>query len=387
MDGVGICAENYTRWINEDHGEAYIFVPSTGDNEDRDTLSVIRTPSIPFALMKPYRLGMPWLSRKVTGLLKTLPFTIVHSHTPFIAGRTARRVAKQHCIPHVTTFHTKYRDDISRIVGGASIVDPIVSQIVAFYDTVDMVTVPNEATAATLHSYGYAGDTQVIPNGTDLDAVAPESRQQFARRGEELAGVAPGEFVFLFVGQHRWEKNVRLVIEALGRLNATLRGDASDTRRPFAALFVGEGKDSADMHELVDSVGLSREAVCLGKIVDREAMKCIYARSNLFLFPSLYDTSGLVMQEAAAFGVPSVAARGASAAEVIRDGENGFITDNDPDDLEALLRSIIGRPDQIERVGQEAQRTVHRSWRDSVRIAVDLYWQLIKEKRAGTGSS
>ena len=87
------------------------------------------------------------------------------------------------------------------------------------------------------------------------------------------------------------------------------------------------------------------------------------------------------MQEAAAFSVPSVVARGASAACVVRDGENGFVTDNNPESLSELLRLVVGQPELIGRVGDAARRTVHRTWRESVCEAVNLYRALIEEKK------
>jgi len=48
----------------------------------------------------------------------------------------------------------------------------------------------------------------------------------------------------------------------------------------------------------------------------------------LFLFPSLYDNSGLVKIEAAARFTPCLFVNGSAAATGITDGVNGFLNDD-----------------------------------------------------------
>ena len=54
-----------------------------------------------------------------------------------------------------------------------------------------------------------------MDNGSDLVADYPD--KYFADARNRL-GIRPEEFVMLFVGQHIWEKNPKLVIEALALL-------------------------------------------------------------------------------------------------------------------------------------------------------------------------
>ena len=49
------------------------------------------------------------------------------------------------------------------------------------------------------------------------------------------------------------------------------------------------------------------------------------------LFPSIFDTDGLVVKEAAAKGTPSLVIKNTGAAEQIEDGVNGWALDNDID--------------------------------------------------------
>lgn len=141
---------------------------------------------------------------------------------------------------------------------------------------------------------------------SDLVADYPDSYFADARKA---LGIAPEEFVMLFVGQHIWEKNPRLVIEALAQIPDV----------PFRMYFVGNGYAAHAMKDLVSEKGLDGKVTFVGTVTDREAITRYYAASDLFLFPSLYDNAPLVVREAAALHTPAVMASGATASTILID--------------------------------------------------------------------
>jgi 1,2-diacylglycerol 3-alpha-glucosyltransferase len=372
MDGVGLCVENYTRWLDAKHGSAYAIVPHVPRYVDNDTFPIIRYPSLPLLIMPPYRLGVPWASPAVGKLLTVTPFDLVHSHSPFVAGRMAQRTAERHSIPHVTTFHTKYREDARRYLRSERLAEIFIHQILRFYDSCDAVWTPSEATEAILRGYGYQGEITVAPNGSDLSPPTPDEYARYRRKGQTMIRMPEDTFVFLFVGQHRWEKNVKLIIRTIGRLQ-----EHGGLPCPIALVFAGEGYASEMMRRLAGRVGIGEQTRFLGKIVGRERIKGLYARADLFFFPSIYDNAPLVMREAAAFGVPTVVARGSSAAEAIVDGKNGFAVPNDPDAAADILYRLLHNRDLIKRVGEDASRTVYRGWEEIVEWVAVQYEQII----------
>ena len=155
---------------------------------------------------------------------------------------------------------------------------------------------------------------------------------------------------------------------------------------PFACVFIGEGYATAEMKKLAQDVGIARNVRFLGKIVDREALKGAYARAGLFLFPSLYDNAPLVMREAAAFSVPTVVAADSTIAEVVSDGDNGFVTENDPEKFAHRLRTLIRQPDLLARVGRRASETIFQSWEEVVEWAADEYRAIVEQWRRDSRS-
>ena len=129
---------------------------------------------------------------------------------------------------------------------------------------------------------------------------------------------------------------------------------------------------------LIGQLGLSHRVTLLGNIYDRERLKRIYAAADLFLFPSLYDTCGLVVREAAAMHTPSILLRESTAATAITDGINGFLTHNDPVDFVQQITYLMNRPEEIARVGEKAAKTISRSW-ESVIEEVALRYRDLQE--------
>lgn len=365
MDGVSVCMQNYAYWMQKKVGGTFVVTPNVpGADYASLPYKVLDYFSVPVPFRHPYVTGIAEIDPSFLARVSKIEFKIVHAHCPFTSGLAAMRIARNRRIPLVATFHSKYRDDFARVLPEAA-VKAVVKLIVEFYERADLVWVPQESVIDVIREYGYKGEVEVMDNGSDLVADYPE---KFFVDARNRLGIAPGEFVLLFVGQHIWEKNPRLIIEALAKI--------PDVQ--FRMFFAGNGYAASAMKELVSERGLDSKVTFLGTITDRARLTDYYAASDLFLFPSLYDNAPLVVREAAALHSPSVMARGATASTIIDDGRNGFLVDNDPDCLARLLRELIADPDRVRRVGLQASKTLVRSWEDCVGEVLDRYNVLLK---------
>lgn len=371
MDGVAVCMENYAKWMQKMAGGVKVITPNVPEADysklDYDVLDYV---SVPVPKRHPYVTGIAEIDPRFLAKIAKIRFKIVHAHCPFASGLAAQRLAKLQGIPCVATFHSKYRDDFARVLPQV-IVDGIIKYIIDFYENADLVWVPQESVIDVIREYGFKGHVEVMDNGSDLVADYPEKCFVDARNA---LGIKPEEFVLLFVGQHIWEKNPRLIIESLANM-----GDV-----PFRMFFVGTGYAAEDMKSLVSEKGLDDKVTFVGNITDRQRLTLYYAASDLFLFPSLYDNAPLVVREAAALHTPSVMAEGATASAILTDGENGFLVKNDPAEMEALLRKLIADPERVHRVGVQASHSIVRSWEDCVGEALDRYNMLLRIRNLPT---
>jgi len=356
MDGVTITVKNYAFWLNKLLGPTYVVTPFVPNHKDEEPFPVIRFLSFPTIVRPPYRIGLPDLDIRLQYLLKNRDFNIVHAHSPFAAGLLARKVAREKGIPIIATFHSKYRDDLQRAIGIKPIVDDQVKRIIDFYYSVDHVWVPQESVAITLREYGYKGPYEVVENGIDMKP--PADITPFRNRGAEYLGFPEGVPVGLYVGQHILEKNLEFLVRSLPAVIAAIPD--------FRMVFVGKGYAKAQLKELARDLKIDNRIIFHDVIYDRELLQSIYARADLFLFPSLYDNAPLVVREAAAFKTPAVLINGATAAEVINDGRNGYLSENS---LEAFSARVIqALHDEAGRlqVAEEAQKTLCRTWENVV---------------------
>ncbi|MBR4827078.1 MAG: glycosyltransferase [Bacteroidales bacterium] len=371
MDGVAVCVENYAKWLQKMAGDVKVITPNV-PSADYSSLpyEVLSYFSVPVPKRPPYVTGIAEIDPKFLASIALKRFKIVHAHCPFGSGLVAQRIAKLQGIPLIATFHSKYRDDFSRVLPKAA-VDVVIKFIIEFYESADLVWVPQESVIDVIREYGYKGNVEVMDNGSDLVADYPD---QFFADARNALGIKPEEFVMLFVGQHIWEKNPRLVIEALARMKDV----------PFRMFFVGRGYAEQEMKDLVSERGLTDRVTFVGNVGERDVITRYYAAADLFLFPSLYDNAPLVVREAAALHTPSVMAAGATASTILTDGQNGFLVENDPASMEAKLRELAADPERVRRAGIQASRTIVRSWEDCVGEALDRYNMLLKIRNLPT---
>ena len=368
MDGVAVCVQNYAYWLQQKVGGVSVITPNKmGANYGQYPYEVLDYLSVPVPFRHPYVTGIAQIDPLFRAKLARRKFKIVHAHSPFSSGLMAAQVAKSQNIPLVATFHSKFKDDFKKVVPSDMLVDQAIKIVMEFFDRADEVWVPQASVEEVIREYGYKGHVEVVDNGSDLVADYPESYFEDSRR---VLGIAPDEFVFLFVGQHIWQKNTRFIIEGLERIKDL----------PFRMFFVGTGYAADEMKQLVHEKGLDSKVTFTGMLTERDQITRYYAAADLFLFPSLYDNAPLVVREAAALHTPAVMIEGSTAATILRDGENGFLVQDSLDDFEARLRALYADRPQVRRVGAAASRSIVRSWEDVVDEVLDRYNHIIARK-------
>ncbi len=370
MDGVTLTVSNYLSELSATLGPTCAVVPAFPGYRDSRPADTYRYFSLPLIFRSPYRLGIPQLDLPLKRMLQRQRFDLVHAHSPFQAGRLALKLARQRGIPVVATFHTKYRDKLDNALRFSALVDWEVSRIVDYYESVDQVWVPSEASRETLREYGYSGPAEVVRHGIDIGSPADE--EALHRRAERLLGVSAEDFVFLYVGEHAWEKNLAFLIRSLAAVKRT--GER------FKMVFVGEGYAARAMKRMTAKLGLGDQTIFTGVLRDRTMLAACYSRADCFLFPSLFDTCGLVVREAAACGVPSVLIAGSAAAEGVVDRFNGFVTKNSIGVYAETLRMLIANPLSVAGVGGSARLTLCRSWKRAVEEVKDRYLCLARKR-------
>lgn len=375
MDGVGQVVEHYTHDLNLKGHETYAVVAGDADaphyDESIGEKNTIRTRMYALPLVRPY--GIVKVSKKVRAQVEKIPFDIVHAHSPFYMGSFAEKVAKKRNVPLVSTFHSQFKDDILGVVHSRIIANIAVKFLIRHYKKADEVWAPSLGSAKVLKKYGYKGDVFIVENASDMPVPSEDEKKTLAKKGLENIGKESCDMpILLYVGQLKVEKNIMLILKALKVLK--------DYGFNFLMVFVGSGPDQGHMESYVLKNGLSEHVIFAGKITDREKLKTYYAAASLFLFPSFYDTFGIVKVEAAAFSVPVVFASGSCIAENITDGENGFVAENDPISYAEKIMAVFSDKNLLMKVGLGARKSLYRNW-DMVASEVEARYKALIEKK------
>ncbi len=373
IDGVANAVTNYAQIITREHGRAAVVTPYYPEADDSVyAFPVYRYPSLDMTKLVGYRAGMPF-SPELMQKLKEQDFDLIHSHCPITSTLLSRALREQIRVPLVFTYHTKFDIDIANVVRSKLLQEEAARLLVANIAACDEVWTVSRGAGENLEKLGYRGDWSVMPNGVDF----PRGRVDEALVGQTTGGYdLPADVpVFLFVGRMMWYKGIRIILDAL----KALREGGQD----FRMVFVGGGGDRDEIVETSEKLGLSDRVFFVPPIHDRELIRAWYCRADLFLFPSTFDTNGLVVREAAACALPSVLVRGSCAAEDVTDGVNGFLIEENAASMAAMLRELCGQRQTMRNVGEHAQRELYISWEEAVANACEGYGRVLERYRSG----
>jgi UDP-glucose:(heptosyl)LPS alpha-1,3-glucosyltransferase len=148
---------------------------------------------------------------------------------------------------------------------------------------------------------------RVVYNGVDRRRFHPGLRELHRTRVRRECGLSETEPVVLFVGSGFARKGLADLIRALVHTEVRILVVGRDRTRPY------EG--------LAQRIGAADQVIFLGPQTDVERL---YGAADVFVLPSWYDPFANVCLEAMAVGLPVVTSRETGAAEVIRNGLNGY---------------------------------------------------------------
>jgi glycosyltransferase involved in cell wall biosynthesis len=214
----------------------------------------------------------------------------IHVATEGPLGIAARRHCKRRGVPFTTSFHTKFPDYIeSRLGVPQSWTWELLRR---FHAPAACTMVATESIRRELEGHGFT-QLRRWTRGVDLNLFRPAEKpaSDWTRP------------IFLSVGRLAVEKNLPAFL---------------DLDLPGTKLIVGDGPERAALQERYP------EARFTGQLEGAE-LAAIYALADVFVFPSLTDTFGLVLLEALASGLPVAAFPVAGPLDVIEQSGTGCL--------------------------------------------------------------
>ncbi|NMB17272.1 MAG: glycosyltransferase family 4 protein [Firmicutes bacterium] len=344
VSGVVRSIKTFTSELLDLGHQIYIFAPAYSRSMQKPSpgrkVPVFRYFSIPAPTYPGFVLPVP-LSPRTNQLVRRLGLEVIHSHSPFLMGQLAARVARRHQLPLVFTHHTLYPEYVHYVPMATPVIKKITIHFLNTYcEKCDLIVAPSPSLEEWLQTtYELSRPTAVIPTGIPIGKY--ESGNQAWLR--EQFRIPKDRRILLFVGRLGREKNVSFLWDILPLIDW-----------PSVLVIVGDGPYRSELEAMVRDRKLEDQVIFTGSLPHEEVINC-YLGADVFVFPSVTETQGLVLAEAMAGELPVVAIDAPATNDTIEPGVDGYITPPDPQAFADRVNQILSDPDLKARLGRQAK--------------------------------
>lgn len=263
------------------------------------------------ALMKPFKY-FTWFKEGVKLGVAYSDTTIIHAHGAVLNGTLAYLIAKKLNIPFVVTEHT---GPYSRILN--SWVKSKISKFV--FNKAAKVLVVSEHQKNEVLKLG-------IPSGRVEVSYNPVNTEVF-----KVNPITDSKNI-AFVSRLDEFKGGLRTLKAFHKI--------STTHPDYQLTIVGEGEEYVSIENYIKGNNL-RDKVTLKGTLTKSEIAGVYAASSFLVFPSRFETFGLVVAEALSAGLPVICTNQTAPKEFISD-ENGILVQPDNvDEIAAAMEQLI----------------------------------------------
>jgi UDP-glucose:(heptosyl)LPS alpha-1,3-glucosyltransferase len=222
----------------------------------------------------------------------------------------------------------------------------------------------SQRTATQLKDHFGRQDVRIILNGVDSKQFSPAARLNLRAEARQRRKFQKNDFVLLLIGNDWRAKGLETVLRAMAAL----------PQLPFQMLVVGD--DSPDFfRNTAKSLGVLQR--CRFEPSSKDVLD-FYAAADLYVSPSREDSFGLPVAEAMACGLPVITSTQAGAADLIRDGIDGFVLSrcDDFQGLAGILKRLQADESFRTSIGDAAAKSASQWTWD--RNAADVWELLLK---------
>jgi glycosyltransferase involved in cell wall biosynthesis len=240
-----------------------------------------------------------------------------------------------HYLPRYVTHYVNIGDTVEGVV------EDIAWEItIRMLNGFDHVIFPTQTQQRAFIEEGLDIPSTVISNGLDISRYNPDGsgEEDVVARYE----LPPGPRI-LAVGRLAKDKKIDVLIQAMAEIPSA---------HAAHLLLVGRGDDRERLQDLVDSLALQNGVHFLG-FVPEEDLPALYRHSDIFAIASDVEVQSIPTLQAAATGLPIVAAEAAALPELVENNTNGYLVPPDnPRALATAIGQILAHPKLAEKFGQ-----------------------------------
>jgi 1,4-alpha-glucan branching enzyme len=220
--------------------------------------------------------------------------------------------------------------------------------------------------------YGIEEDKiQVIYNGVDMQKFNPNKNKASLRR--EI-GLEEKQKIVLFVGRFYRRKGLTTLLQSIPKVVQKFR----DVK--FVISGEGSKQNKTKLIRMARKLRIQNSILFLGYFPD-EKLPDLYAASDIFVLPALYENFPFAILEAQSTGLPVISTKVGGIPELIIDKKTGLLFD--PENSEQLVEEItalLQNPQFAEEIGTRGRRRIKEkfNWSLITKEVVDLYSKSLK---------
>ena len=387
VNGVTVSVDSFSRaLVNEGHDVLIICssypedvktpISLQKDDQEIKVPKIIRVPSLPAFITKEDRIAkfdkLYWVFKKVD----QFDPDIIHINTEMMIAEFGFWYARTHNLPDVYTFHTMWEDYAPNYLPMFPVfmVKYVIRKVLrSVLSRSYRVIVPTLQIGQAAQKYKSGLKSFLLPTGIDKKVFEHDEKTISAFR-EKMDIIFPqlkNKRILLFAGRIGKEKNIGFLLRILPKI--------LEKHPDTVLLIAGNGSDLEYYQEEARRIGIESNCIFAGYF-DRKDLALVYAISDVFVFPSLTDTQGLVTLEAMLSGTPVVAIGALGTLSVMGGDNGGFMVKDDREEFTGRVLELLEDPDLRQRKSQEA-RLHASSWSIEVLTErlLDFYEATIKD--------
>ena len=348
---IGIFTECYEPVINgvvhsidstkkglEDLGhEVFVFTPDYKEKNLKDS-KVIPCPSFPIGRTSYHFIYK--LQDKIKKIAKELD--VYHTHHPFLMGRRAQHLAGEFSKPVLFTYHTQYDQYLAYVplfkhLAGAA----LKNYLKKFCDRCTQVIAPSEGIAEVIKKYGTKSPIEVVHNGIAIERFAKKNLSE----PKALEALPKNRKIVLYTGRIAYEKNIDFLVRSFAKTVQMM---------PNAYLvLVGSGAAEKEIKNLAADLKIEKNMIMTGA-VKYDEIPAFYEHADIFSAASKTDVHPLIALEAIAAGLPVVAVKAIGFSDIVKDGETGFLTNEQEKEFAQKIVKLLDNNSLRERMSRLA---------------------------------
>ena len=206
----------------------------------------------------------------------------------------------------------------------------------------------------------------VIYNGVDTQKFKP-NRDRVGLRLE--LGLEEEQKTILCVGRLYYRKGITTLLQSIPKVVQKFE----DVK--FVISGKGFKKNEEKLRKLAEKLKIKESVMFLGYVPD-EKLPDLYAASDIFVLPALYENFPFAILEAQSTGLPVISTKVGGIPEFLTNNKNGLLVDpSDPEQLAQKIMALLQDPELAEELGRCGRNLVEEkfAWPLITSRVVDLY--------------